>query len=503
MKHATLLFLLLLFPTLHATKQLNITIIGTGYVGLVTGAGLAEIGNKVVCADIDAHKIEQLQQNIIPIYEVGLDKLVQHNCAAGRLSFTHDVAHAMQQADVIFIAVGTPMGEDGSADLAAVRSVVKTIAENLTSRKLIVTKSTVPIGTGAQLRALLEAEYHAPADMFELVSNPEFLREGSAIADFMYPDRIVIGTESDFGRAIMHAIYHKFIEEDEVPVVWTNIVTAESIKYACNGFLALKVSFINEIANVCDATGADVYTIAHAMGLDSRISGRFLRPGPGFGGSCFPKDSEALLHTAQIHNIALSTVQASLYANEAQKRKPVEKLLKLMHNDIDNKTIAVLGLAFKANTDDIRYSPTITAIEMLLEHGARVQVYDPQAMEHMRGVFPDILYCPSMYEALTGADGALIMTEWDEFKHIDFHKAYKIMHEPVIIDTRNILNAKKLKKHGFIFDYIGRSYLAQHVAARQRPTASDESGTYAHTPSKSSIASQDILAIIDWIEAFA
>lgn len=463
----------------HAAHK--ITIIGTGYVGLVTGAGLAQLGNQVTCVDIDMKKIEQLNNNIIPMYEAGLDKLVHQNRLAQRLTFNSNVDQAIQDADIIFIAVGTPMADDGSADLTAVRAVLKTIAQHIHTHKTIVTKSTVPIGTGSWIRSTLEKDYHVPSDMFELVSNPEFLREGTAVADFMYPDRLVIGTESDYGRATMHSIYQQLIDVDNVPVLWTNVVTAETIKYAANGFLALKLSFINEIANLCDATGADVQEVAHGMGLDKRIGSYFLQAGPGFGGSCFPKDSAALLHMAYEHNLPLLTVHASLHANDIQKQKPVEKLLKLMRHQLAGKTIAVLGLAFKANTDDIRYSPASVAIAMLLEHGADVRAYDPEAMDNMRIEFPELTYCNSAYEAVTHADAVLIITDWDEFKTLNIAKLGELMHHKVLVDARNIINERELEKNGFVFDFIGRSYLAQHAAIRQqRAIARASSGAYGH-----------------------
>jgi UDPglucose 6-dehydrogenase len=475
-----LLISILFVSTLHGAQ--NIAVIGTGYVGLVTGAGLAELGNRVTCVDIDTQKIELLNNNIIPIYELGLNTLVQHNRLAEQLLFTSDIAHAIQQADIIFIAVGTPMGDDGSADLSYVHAVLRTIAQNMNAYKTIITKSTVPIGTGRWIRTTLEQDYNVPSDMFELISNPEFLREGSAVADFMYPDRLVIGTESDYGRATMHTVYKKLIDEDNVPVLWTNVVTAESIKYASNGFLALKLSFINEMANLCDATGADINQVARGMGFDKRISSHFLQAGPGFGGSCFPKDSSALLHMADEHNLPFHTVHASLHANDIQKEKPVEKLLQLMNNDITGKTIAVLGLAFKAQTDDVRYSPAITAIHMLLKHGAHVRAYDPEAMKNMSVLFPDtITYCNSAYEALTHADGALIITDWDEFKTLNIAKMAELMNQRILVDARNIMNERKLESNGFIFDFIGRSYLAQHAAVRRHKALALESkGAYGH-----------------------
>lgn len=462
MKRLQVLYIILVSSPifLAAIEKPTIAIIGTGYVGLVTGACLAEKGNSVICADINTAKINGLSQGIIPIHEDGLEHLVRKHSASGYLSFTNNVSHAIKQAHVIFIAVDTPMGENGAADLTAIGRVIGTIAENITDYKIIVTKSTVPIGTSSWIRYLLENDYNISSDMFDIVSNPEFLREGSAVQDFLYPDRIVIGTNSDIARAYMATIYQPFIA-DEVPFVWTNIVTAESIKYASNAFLALKISFINEMANLCDAMGADIEDIAYAMGLDKRISPLFLKAGPGFGGSCFPKDSAALLYMAQQKNMPFFTIEAAIHANNLQKHKPVQKLLKIMPL-LEGKTIALLGLAFKANTDDVRYSPAITMIEDLLEQGAQLKLYDPAAMENMRALFPDLTYCTSIYETVTYADAVIIATEWDEFKKIDIAYLGQLMNNRVIIDSRNILDKQTLQNNNFIFDYIGRSCL-RHI----------------------------------------
>jgi len=444
---------------LFANEKPKITIIGTGYVGLVTGTCLAEVGNLVLCADINTSKINGLLQGIMPIYENGLDPLVKKLSLSESLSFTSDVPAAITQADIIFIAVDTPMSESGAADLSALRRVIGSIAENINHYTVIVTKSTVPVGTSFWIRDLLKREYNIPSDMFDVVSNPEFLREGSAVHDFLHPDRIVIGTDSDTARLYMTTVYQSFIAAN-VPIVWTNITTAESIKYASNAFLALKISFINEMANFCDAVGADIQDIAYAMGLDKRISPRFLNPGPGFGGSCFPKDSAALLYMAHQNHLSFFTIEAAINANALQKHKPVEKLLKIIDNLAD-KTIAVLGLAFKANTDDVRYSPAITIIEDLIEQGAQVQVYDPIAMKNMQLIFPNITYCTTIDEAVSHADAAIIATEWNKFKRMDLAHIGQLMNSRIIIDARNILDKQALQNNNFIFDYIGRSCL-QH-----------------------------------------
>lgn len=444
-------------------QPLTIGVIGTGYVGLVTGACLAEFNNKVICVDIDAQKIAALNNGEIPIYEPGLDGIVYTNVEAGRLAFTTDLPATLAQADVIFIAVGTPMGADGAADLAAVKAVAHTIAQNLTSFKVIVTKSTVPIGTGAMITDII-LSYGINQDQFAIVSNPEFLREGSAVEDFLSPDRVVVGSASARGHEIMRRVYARLIAQ-QVPYVTTNVVTAESIKYASNAFLATKISFINEVANLCDATGADVGVLAYAIGLDNRIGRPFLNPGPGFGGSCFPKDTEALLFTAHQYGLDIRTVEAALDANEIQKGVPVQKLRQLMKSsdaDSENlagKTIAILGLAFKANTDDVRYSPAITTITQLQEYGAIIQAYDPQAMGTMQRELPDITYCSSIEEAVTGADAVIIMTEWDEFKTMDIARVAQLVKHRILVDARNILDPEALRTQGFVCDAIGRSCL--------------------------------------------
>lgn len=473
MTRKTFIFGLLLLPPLFVKAQTDkvVTIIGTGYVGLVSGACLAEIGNSVICADIDSHKIELLRNGVMPIYEIGLSELVERNVDAGRLMFTDDVAQAIRLGDVIFIAVGTPMGEDGSANLSYIDGVVKMIAENIDSDKVIVTKSTVPVGTGKGIRAQLEG-YGVDAHLFSIVSNPEFLREGLAVNDFLYPDRLVIGTDSDSALIALCEIYETLIAGG-TPYVLTDVQTAEMIKYAANAFLAVKISYINEIANLCDATDADVKTVAYAMGLDHRISPAFLNPGPGFGGSCFPKDAQAIVYSAHKHNLPFHTVQASLDANFIQQGKPVEKLQALIQREsqspiqrevqenLQGKTVAVLGLAFKAGTDDVRYSPAITTINLLQKLGATVRAYDPIATDNMRRIFPDLVYCVSPYEAATQADAVIIMTDWDEIKQIDFARLKKVMNSAMIVDARNVVNPEVLKQLGFACDAIGQSCLCK------------------------------------------
>src|SRR5579863_774782 len=465
---------LLLLPPLFVNAQSDkvVTIIGTGYVGLVSGACLAEIGNSVICADVNSKKIELLHNGIMPIYELGLSELVERNVDAQRLIFTDNVAEAIASGDIIFIAVGTPMRADGSANLSYIDAVIRMIAENISSYKVIVTKSTVPVGTGRGIRAQLENDYGIDSNLFSVVSNPEFLREGLAVNDFLYPDRLVIGTDSDSALIALCEVYETLITGG-TPYVLTDVQTAEMIKYASNAFLSVKISYINEVANLCDATDADVKTVAYAMGLDHRISPAFLNPGPGFGGSCFPKDSQAIVHIAAKNNLPFHTVQAALDANVIQQGKPVEKLQALMLREMQEdlmektapvlagKTVAVLGLAFKANTDDVRYSPSITTINLLQNLGVIIKAYDPVAMGNMRMIFPDITYCSSAYQAATDADAVVIMTDWDEIKQIDFARLKKVMRCPMIVDARNVVNPETLKQLGFACDSIGQSYLCK------------------------------------------
>jgi UDPglucose 6-dehydrogenase len=436
----------------------RVAVIGTGYVGLVTAAGLAESGNQVTGADIDEKKIAALQAGIIPIYEPGLDTLVYDNVANGRLTFTSDVAGAIRDNDIIMIAVGTPMTDNGAADMRYVASVVDSIAASLHSFKLLCVKSTVPVGTGAWIRGLLESK-GVDSSAFGMVSNPEFLREGSAVIDFLQPDRIVVGTETSDARDIMQDLYAAFITSG-TPFIATSVTSSELIKYGSNAFLAVKVSFINEMANLCDAVGADIKEVAYAMGCDRRISPHFLRPGPGFGGSCFPKDSSALLYTAAQHDVDLKLVAASLIVNELQKERPVQKLLHLFNGSLQGKTVAVWGLAFKGNTDDIRYSPAAVTVERLLEAGAQVQAYDPAAMDNMRAIIPTIIYCTDMYQAVQGADALVVMTEWDIFSRADMSIVADLMRQKVVVDARNSIDPQALKANGFTFDTIGRSVIA-------------------------------------------
>jgi UDPglucose 6-dehydrogenase len=440
---------------LDTKKTLTIAVLGTGYVGLVTGAGLAACGHSVICVDIDSRKIASLQNGIVPFFEPNLDTLVTDGIRNGNLLFTTQVENAVRQADVIFIAVGTPSAKDGSADLTALYAAVDSIKTCIDSYKMIVVKSTVPLHTNQHIEQLL-IKYGVNQDLFDIVSNPEFLREGSAVYDFFNPDRIVVGVKNKVISSLFNRIY-PFLPAQNIPFVVTDTNSAEMIKYASNAFLALKVSFVNEIARLCDVVGADVQQVTHGMGLDKRINHAFLKPGPGFGGYCFPKDSRELLYTASKYNVPLFTVAASLQTNEQQRTVAINKLKKVLGNDLSTKKIAVLGLAFKANTDDIRETPALEIIQQLQNEKATVSAYDPLAMNNMKMALPNISYCNDLYAAIHNADALLILTEWDEFKTIDFTKAAKLMHAKYIIDMRNIVDLQSCIDNGFICDAIGRS----------------------------------------------
>ncbi len=443
-----------LLSSLTSICSQRIAILGTGYVGLITGACFAEFGHSVICADTDSAKIQMLQNNVMPIYEPGLKELVSRNVERGLLHFTHDIHQAIEDSEGVFIAVGTPMGPDGQADLTALESAFAMIIPHLHKHKIICVKSTVPTGTGARLKAIL-VEQGIREDNYDLVSNPEFLREGNAISDFMNPDRIVVGACSEVACDWMRGIYEPLLEKN-VPCVFTSIASSETIKYASNAFLVTKVSFINEIANLCDRTGADVVDVAKGIGLDRRIGPAFLKPGPGFGGSCFPKDCHELVHMGKKYGVCLNIVSAAIQANETQKKKPMEKLQQLLNASLFQKTIAILGLAFKNNTDDVRYSPAIATIEALLAEGAIIKAYDPVASDNMKRIFPTITYAQSIYEAACGADAIIILTEWDEFKYIDLGLLAGLVKEKIIVDARNLLEPQDLKKFGFAYSMMGR-----------------------------------------------
>ncbi|HPD25929.1 MAG TPA: UDP-glucose/GDP-mannose dehydrogenase family protein [Candidatus Marinimicrobia bacterium] len=431
----------------------KIAMLGVGYVGLVSGTGLADFGNEVICYDIDTAKIGKLNNGEMPIYEPGLIDLVRKNVAKGRLKFSDDLTLAIRESEVIFLAVPTPSGENGEVDLSYIFNAVDQIAKVIDSFKVIVTKSTVEVGTNDQIRERLLSHKIAP-EMFEVVSNPEFLREGSAVSDFMRPDRVVIGTSSPKALEIMKEIYRP-LYLIETPIVATDIHTAEMIKYASNAFLATKISFINEIANLCELVGADVQQVAKAMGLDGRIGKKFLHAGPGYGGSCFPKDTLALTKIAEKAGMRATIVEAVIEVNNRQKLRVVEKLLKVLPN-LSDKTIGILGLAFKPNTNDVRETPALTVIEEILKRGGQIKAYDPEAMKEMRKYYPQITYVASTEDAAKGADALIIMTEWNEFRNLDLNYLKSVMKNPIMIDTRNIYDPEKVQAVGFVYDCFGR-----------------------------------------------
>lgn len=432
---------------------MHICMIGTGYVGLVTGTCFAEFGNDVVCVDIDQTKIARLQAGEIPIYEPGLDTLVAQNAKAGRLSFTTDLKHAVENALVIFIAVGTPQAEDGSADMRHVENVAKDIARYMNGYKVIVNKSTVPVGAGKLIKKIIQENQPAPIH-FSVVSNPEFLREGSAIEDFMRPNRVVIGAEDSEAMAIMKDLYSP-LYLIETPIVMTNLASAELTKYAANAFLATKISFINEVANVCERVGADVHDVAKGMGLDNRIGAKFLHPGPGYGGSCFPKDTRALLTIAQQHDYRFQIVEAAVAVNEQQRRVMIQKI-KHITGGVKGKTIAVLGLSFKPNTDDMREAPAADIIQALLQEGAQIRAYDPVAMPEARKILPTIAYGKDTYDIMEGADALVFITEWNQFRSLDLDKIKSLLKTPLVIDLRNIYEPSKMIDKGFKYYSVGR-----------------------------------------------
>ncbi|MBC8346330.1 MAG: UDP-glucose/GDP-mannose dehydrogenase family protein [Candidatus Marinimicrobia bacterium] len=431
----------------------KITFIGTGYVGLVGGAGISEFGHSVTCADIDQNKIARLQEGEIPIYEPGLESLVKQNVAKGRLHFSDNVPESIQNADIIFIAVGTPQGSNGEANLSAIESVAKTIGENLNGYKIVCTKSTVPIGTGKRIEEIIRSIN--PNSDFDYVSNPEFLREGAAVKDFLHPDRVIIGTRTQKAIDVMGEVYRP-LYINETPIISTSVETAEMIKYAANAFLSLKISYINEIANLCEAVGADVHEVARAMGLDGRISAKFLHPGPGYGGSCFPKDTHALAATGQKYSSPLYTVEAAIKTNASQKVRMVDKLQRLMDGSFKGKTVAVLGLAFKPQTDDVREAASRVIVSQLVDSGTTVHAYDPIAMDNFKIHFPDIQYFDSWQDAVKNAHACILLTEWNEFRGMDLNELKDLMKRPVILDTKNILSIHGLESSGFTYDNVGR-----------------------------------------------
>lgn len=436
---------------------MNIAIVGTGYVGLVTGTCFAEMGVDVTCVDVDAAKIEALRHGQIPIYEPGLEEMVLRNVEAGRLHFTTELTSCLQDVEVVFSAVGTPPDEDGAADLRYVLEVARTFGQHINRYTILVTKSTVPVGTAQRVKEVIQEELarRGVAVPFDVASNPEFLKEGAAIRDFMSPDRVVIGTESPRVEKIMSRLYKPFLLQRE-RIIFTDIASAEMIKYASNAMLATRISFMNDIANLCELVGADVNMVRRGIGSDTRIGRKFLYPGCGYGGSCFPKDVKALIQTAQRAGYPMEVLQAVDRVNERQKGILFEKLLRHFDGDLEGRVVALWGLSFKPETDDMREAPALVLIERLLEAGCRVQVYDPIAMDEARRRLGDrVSYCRDMYEAAVDADALMLVTEWKEFRLPSFNVLKRTMRTPLILDGRNIYDKEQLQEQGFVYYKIG------------------------------------------------
>ena len=432
---------------------MQIAVIGTGYVGLVTGACFAEFGVDVTCVDVDVDKVNKLNEGIIPIYEPGLDKIVKKNSAAGRLHFTTSITDAVEGAQVVFLAVGTPPQEDGSPDMSYYRQAALDVAGAMNGYKVLVTKSTVPVGTGEWLREFVTSNLKTHTE-FGVASNPEFLREGAAIADFMRPDRVVVGSNEERAIEVMKELYRP-LYLIETPVVITSLEAAELIKYAANAFLATKITFINEIANLCDAIGCDVHDVARGMGMDNRIGRKFLHPGPGYGGSCFPKDTRAFTKVGDKYDVETSVVDAVIKANDDQRLAMIPKIERLV-GDLNGKRIGVLGLSFKPETDDMRESPAIEIINELIKRGATITAYDPVAMEEAKHSLPHIGYAADEYEAIDGADALVIITEWNQFRALDMEKVKGLLNSPKIADLRNIYEPSDMRELGFEYVGVGR-----------------------------------------------
>jgi len=433
---------------------MNITMIGSGYVGLVSGACFADFGHRVICVDSDAGKIERLLRGEIPIFEPGLDELVANNVAAGRLSFTTDLAPAVKGADAVFIAVGTPSRRgDGHADLSYVYAAAKTIAGALDGFTVVVNKSTVPVGTGDEVERLIR-EANPKAD-FAVVSNPEFLREGAAIEDFKRPDRVVIGVEDPRAREIMEEIYRP-LSLNAPPLLFVGRRTSELTKYAANAFLATKITFINEVADLCERVGADVQDVARGIGLDKRIGAKFLHAGPGYGGSCFPKDTLALIKTGQDEGASLRIVETVVAVNDSRKRAMARKIIQALGGSVRGRKIALLGLAFKPNTDDMRDAPSLAIVASLAGDGAEVHAYDPESMAQARPLMPEVSFHDDAYSAIEGADALAIVTEWDAFRALDLDRVKSLLKTPIVVDLRNIYRPAEMRKRGFTYVSVGR-----------------------------------------------
>ena len=433
---------------------MRVAVIGTGYVGLVSGACFADFGHVVTCIDKDAGKIARLEKGEIPIFEPGLDVLVATNVKEGRLFFTTEATEAVRTADAVFIAVGTPSRRgDGYADLSYVYAVAEEIAGLLEGFTVVVTKSTVPVGTGDEVEAIIR-KARPDADV-AVVSNPEFLREGAAISDFKRPDRVVVGTDNEQAREVMRELYRPLFL-NETPILFVSRRTSELIKYAGNAFLALKITFINEIADLCEAVGADVQQVARGIGLDNRIGRKFLNAGPGYGGSCFPKDTLALVRTAADNGAPVRLIETTVAVNDARKKAMADKIAKAMGGDIKGKTVAILGLTFKPNTDDMRDAPALDIIPALQALGAKVQAFDPEGMEEAAHLLKDVTFCDGPYDAAEGADALVIVTEWDQFRALDFNRLRLLMKAPVLVDLRNVYRPEDMRGQGFEYTSIGR-----------------------------------------------
>ena len=433
---------------------MRVAIIGSGYVGLVSGACFADFGHEVTCVDKDPEKINALNAGVMPIYEPGLAEIVHNNAQAQRLHFSTNLADAVKQAEVVFIAVGTPSRRgDGHADLSYVYDAAGEIAGALNGFTVVVTKSTVPVGTGDEVEKIIRQA--RPDAAFEVVSNPEFLREGAAISDFKRPDRILIGTSSEPAREIMRELY-KPLSLNQPPLMFTDRRTSELTKYAANAFLAMKVTFINEIADLCEVVGADVQDVARGIGFDKRIGAKFLNAGPGYGGSCFPKDTLALVKTATDANSPLRIVEAVVSANDRRKTAMAKKIIEASGGDVRGKTIAMLGLAFKPNTDDMRDAPSLTIAKVLQEAGAILRVYDPESMKQARGLMPDAMFCANPYDCVAGASALAIVTEWDSFRALDLDRIKGLMAQPVLVDLRNIYRSEDVRRRGFTYQGVGK-----------------------------------------------
>lgn len=430
----------------------DITVIGTGYVGLVAAIGLSDFGNRVVGADIDPEKIAMLKEGKSPIFEQGIEDYLRRNLDSGRLSFTTDVGAAVRGSDVVFLAVGTPPKDDGSADLSYLETAADTIADNARGYTVVIVKSTVPVGTNRALQERIGAR--SPEAEIDVVSNPEFLREGRAIQDFFHPDRTVFGTESERASDVIRTIY-RALNLISVPFVWCNRETAELIKYASNSFLATKITFINQMANLADAVGADIHIVAKTMGMDGRISNKFLHPGPGYGGSCFPKDTRAVVSTGDDYGVDMSLIKSVISANEEQKKRIV-KVLGEMMGELSGSTVTVLGLSFKSETDDVRDSPSLTVVAELLEAGAAVRAHDPRGADNFRSFIPETVCFTTSYEAVEGADALILMTEWNEYRALDLKILSEKMKGRVILDARNLLDPDMVRDFGFSYRGIGR-----------------------------------------------